>query len=313
MNSPRLLYLLLLLAASSASGEERTVAATAPSTGAQSHCFTAVQNPPFTFSKVDGHLAIGGYSTDYPYPKYPPGIFQCTHFLLQFSAGEFALWNDHAHVLSATIDGFLAPISRKYNVLVQRAPPFAPESILDVDPDDGRFRALYTANTGESLQPVGLCNDSIYFFVSRTQGSGMVRDLLEIKSADLSSTRMAIDIKDFRWFVDAVRGDRILLYKFLQSESDDAKAPPRVQVAILDISTNRIREIGKIDGGWGDSRNCTFPICNVRWISADELAELTKSTTAPTVPTEHLDRLYFAPTYIREDTEQLLPPTQKKE
>src|SRR4051812_27928334 len=199
MKSPRLLALLLLLAGHLACQKPALIATTSSQTSgatARFHFFTRVQNPPLKFSNVNETLAIDGYPTNHRYPKYPPGVFECTHLLLQFDSDEFALWNVNAHTLSASIEGYLAPMTAYSSILVQRGPPNSPEKILDLDPDAGQFKTLFTSEAGESLSPVGLWNDPLYFFINRPQDRYFFRDLLQIKSADLSTSRSPVDIQD---------------------------------------------------------------------------------------------------------------------
>jgi hypothetical protein len=262
--------------------------------------------PPLHFTATDKTVAIDGTPTDLPLPYHGPRMIQVYNaapdlFVLIPDGGQCFLWDNSTKTLSPNLKAYIAPIGPTHHVLLQHAPPKSADKtkFLDIDPATRQPRTLLTLEPNTPAVPLGISQDCLYFYSMEPVKKANI--ILEVHP-DLTLSQYPIDPQGFSIYGrhDSIRDSRVLLTKLAPDTPrippDNYNTPPRYEVAIIDFKSNTLRRLATVDGIWDGSTSMVHPKLNLQWATPNQSAA------------SHFSGFLIPPTYIREDTEEILPP-----
>lgn len=259
-------------------------------------------------------MIVDGVTTDALFPKYGQGATAIINASTYRITERFFWINDRNHNIDFVWDrqekelrklpAFSCPVKTSLGVVRLRwdksAEPPTTE-LCDFDFASGKSRLLYRGSGGV----VGVRNDGLLL--------GTESGAIDFQPSE-PPVELEFDLEGWAWASgsDAVRGDRVLLTKAPLAYPAGPKSKYYIEVAVLDLNTKEIKEIGDFPGGWREAA-AFHPCYSVRWITAAEAeilkAKLAQAKLGQVIPVE-LPPVFFAglipPALVVEETETIV-------
>ena len=222
-----------------------------------------------------GQLVLDGHVTSVRWPGLPPRVFAVSadRYLLHDSYDDYRIWLWEPRLARLTPLGraLLRPLGRLAQVITPLDGPELRLVIADLDPAAPALRVLYDRED-----------------VSHAQVIGVRKGALVV--AEPASPRLSVDVTTL-WSVrpgaeptpeftflaglrpvggDALRGDRLLLQAWPNPavlDGSGAEPPFTVRVAVLDLASNQLRELGAAKGCWTRATAVPHPRVEITWTS----------------------------------------------
>ncbi len=273
-----------------------------------------VENPPFKLEvelldgkqpkRGEGKMVIDGVVTTAIWPGNPPRIYKLNNeiFLIHdHYHGKDFIWNNQKKELrnigrlGLETSPMIGTVCFRHNTTTK--PPTV--EVCDFDATKGEPRVLYQGSVG---QLIGKWKNGMLIWKSKTS-------VVSLQPGE-APEELTFDLDGFNWASnDAIRGNRGLLTKTNPAVTggQDKPIPYEVEVAILDLTTKRIKSIGSFKGGWRVSA-MFHPSYSVQWITAKKaklhMERNAKSSSEALAP--EFEMLFGRIAQVVEGTENLL-------
>jgi hypothetical protein len=240
-------------------------------------------------------MVVDGTLTDGRWPEHPPTVYRIgkSAYLLDdtYSGADDFVWSAAEKKLTPIGRCYLHRVPGAGTVVIRRPDGKKPVvEVLDFPADTGRPRVLWRAEE-EGLAPLGVWDGALVFVRGEKR--------LLVLEPGWPAKEIEVDLGKFHSQAngDSIRRGKALLLGELPFPGRRVKEYT-VPVAVLNLKTREIQEIGRIPGSWSIATAVPHPMVSVSWITQEQADKQPKAAT--------LASKRLGDSYVIEETDQIV-------
>jgi hypothetical protein len=248
-------------------------------------------------------MVVDGTLTDGRWPEHSPAVYRTGKqtFVLddRYSGGEDFVWDAAEKTLTPIGRCSLSQVPGAGTVAVRNIDGKKPAvEVLDFPADTGKPRVLWRGDWS-AVAPLGVWDGAVVCVLGGKR--------LLVLEPGWPAREIDIHLGKFRWQPtgDGIRRGKALLLGELPFLAARPLDPYTVPVAVINLKTREIKEIGRIPGGWTTSTAVAHPWVSASWITQAEADKLRDQ--ADKLPKRDLPGSEFGPgSQVIEETDQIV-------